>query len=202
MNFATILAEVQSEFRRPDKVDLVKSRIKEVILSCHNFDKFKEDVLSYTTATLYSDAAMGCYSIDTSSLTRYRDVVSVQEVDVVTGKIGKSFDILGFPHPNYDVTGLFANTGVVQLGSALQIRLNEAQGTARKFYVQYLTDPDISSDTPPETWLMRSCPYLVVHATLASLWRSTGNAERASAATADAREQRMSLIKKHLVLGG
>lgn len=201
MIFSELYTAVQDSFKRPDKEVLVKNKLKEAILAAHRFDRFSRDVTSLITPTLLCGGPAASYDLDTTTIQRFRDVVSVQIYDDTAGIAKTELSLTDFPDASMDTLGMWRPRGVMLLGDQLQIRLQDAVGTGKQFYIQYLSDPDITTDPVPQSWVMKRHPFLLVNLTLAGVWRSTGNAERAAAATADAEINKAELVKHELVLG-
>lgn len=201
MNFAELLAAVQDSFKRPDKLTLVTLKLKEAILAAHRFDRFSRDCTSLITPTLVSGGPANSYDLDIDTIPRFRDLVSVQVYDEISGTAKTELSLTDFPDASMDTLGMWRPRGVILLGDTVQIRLQDTAGSMNKFYIQYLVDPDISTEPVPESWIMKRYPFLLVDLTLAALWRSTGNAERAGAASADAQVKKSELIQHELVLG-
>ena len=201
MTFDEIYTKVLEDFRRPDKEAQIKTKIKEAIHTAHTADRFQRDAVGFVTPSLTCGGVVGCYTIDVdTSLQNFRDLVSVQIMDESSGTAGVQLPFEDFPTASMDMFAIKRVPAVTQLGNSIQIRLGDTPGYLRKFYVQYLTFP-VLTDPVPESWVMRHYPYLIVNKALASLFRSTGNAEQAAAKAQDAREQHLIMIENNLVLG-
>jgi len=201
MIFDDIYARVQEDFRRPDKEAQVKTKIREAIHSAHTADRFQMDAIGIVTSSLVCGGVTNCYAIDTSVvLPGFRDLISVQFYDETTGLAAAEIELEDFPQATIDIYKFARIPTVTQLGNSLQVKLGEVAGTSRKFYIQYLTFPTIS-DPVPESWIMRNYPFLIINDALAKLYRTTGNAEQASAKAAEAEVQRRSLVSNSIVLG-
>ena len=201
MTFNELYTAVQDSFKRPDKQALVTTKLKEAILAAHRFDRFSRDVQSFITPALISGGPANSYDLDTATISRFRDLVSVQVYDDVSGTAKTELSLTDFPDASMDTLGMWRPRGVMLLGDIVQIRMRDAAGTLNKFYVQYLVDPDIATDPVPESWIMKRYPFLLIDLALSGLWRSTGNAERAGAASADAQIKKQELVQLELVLG-
>jgi len=202
MIFTELCSEVQAVFRRPDKQAVVESKVKEAIHAAHVRDKFQRDVEQYSTPSIVCGGVRSAYIISLSavSLPRFRSLVSVQLLDSNTGLAGKEIPIEDFPQASFDMYGLSRVPCVTAIGDSLIIELGDAVGTSRQFYLLYVAYPLLVSPVP-ESWIMRDFPYLIIHDALARLYRTTGNAEQASAARMDAEEQMQKLVESALVLG-
>jgi len=201
MIFDDIYARVQEDFRRLDKEAQVKTKIREAIHSAHTADRFQMDAIGIVTSSLVCGGVTNCYAIDTSVvLPGFRDLISVQFYDEITGLAAAEIELEDFPQATIDIYKFARIPTVTQLGNSLQVKLGEVAGTSRKFYIQYLTFPTIS-DPVPESWIMRNYPFLIINDALAKLYRTTGNAEQASAKAAEAEVQRRSLVSNSIVLG-
>lgn len=201
MIFDEIYSKVLEDFKRPDKEAQIKTKIKEAIHTAHTADRFQRDAVGFVTSSLISGGVVGCYTIDTDTvLQNFRDLISVQIFDEATGTAGAELPLEDFPQASMDMFSIKRVPAVTQLGSNIQIRLGDTPGYLRKFYVQYLAFP-VLSDPVPESWIMRNYPYLVINKALASLFRSTGNAEQAAAKAQDAMAQHLVMIENNLVLG-
>ena len=201
MTFDELYAAVQDSFKRPDKAALVKQKLKEAILAAHRFDRLSRDVKAYITPAIVCGGPVNSYDFDTTTIPRFRDLVSVQIYDNVSGVAKTELAMTDFPDASMDTLGTWRPRGVMLLGDTLQMRLRDTAGSLKQFYIQYLVDPDVITDPVPESWIMRKYPYLLVDMALGSLWRSTGNAERAGAAAADAQIKKAEIIQHELVLG-
>ena len=200
MTYNEIFAEVMLLFKRPDKADDVKAKIKEAIHRAHTTDRFARDAVEAVTDSLVCGGARSSYGIVTSNFANFRDLISVQLYDEASGVAGKELELDPFPSASMDSFGVKRVPSVMQIGDAVQVSLGDAPGNTRKFFVTYLVYPSLV-DPIPESWIMRNYPYLIIHDALARLFRTTGNAERASASARDAEDQRMILVKNNLILG-
>lgn len=201
MTFNELYTAIQDSFKRPDKQALVELKLKEAILAAHRFDRYSRDVKSLITPVLISGGPANSYDLDTATIPLFRDLVSVQVYDDVSGVAKTELSLTDFPDASMDTLGTWRPRGVMLLGDIVQIRMQDTAGSMRKFYIQYLSDPDIATNPLPESWIMKRHPFLLIDLALSALWRSTGNAERASAASADAQMKKLELTQQELVLG-
>lgn len=200
MTYNEIFAEVMSFFKRPDKADDVKAKIKEAIHRAHTTDRFMKDAVEAVTNALVCGGVRSSYGIVTSSFANFRDALYVQLYDEIAGAAGRELELDHGIEASMDMFGVKRIPSVMQIGDVIQISLGDTPGTVKRFVFGYLTYPSLV-DPIPESWIMRNYPYLIIHDALARLYRTTGNAERAGASAQDAQDQRMILVQNNLVFG-
>ena len=200
MTYNEIFAEVMSFFKRPDKADDVKAKIKEAIHRAHTTDRFMKDAVEAVTDALVCGGVRSSYGIVTSSFANFRDAVSIQLYDETSGTAGVELPLNDTVEASMDSYGVKRIPSVMQIGDVIQVALGDTPGSVRRFVFCYLEYPTLT-DPIPESWIMRNYPYLIIHDALARLYRTTGNAERAGASAQDAQDQRMILVQNNLVFG-
>ncbi len=200
MTYNEIFAEVMSFFKRPDKADDVKAKIKEAIHRAHTTDRFMKDAVEAVTDALVCGGVRSSYGIVTSTFANFRDAISVQLYDETSGTAGVELPLNDTVEASMDSYGVKRIPSVMQIGDVIQVALGDTPGRVRRFVFCYLAYPTLT-DPIPESWIMRNYPYLIIHDALARLYRTTGNAERAGASAQDAQDQRMILVQNNLVFG-
>ena len=174
MMFSDLCAEVYTLTGRSDRVAETESAVKSATLKAHQSDYFYKDLVEFGLDFGSADFTQSWgYK---SNIPRYRSIKWLRKYDNTSGVPGKLLDLV-VPENVFDAYKIQKQDIYYVAGSFLQIN----SSTSEQYYLaSCYINPDITSDNY-DSWVADDHPYAIIYDAAATVFKTIGKDEEASA---------------------
>jgi len=172
--FSDLCAEVYTLTGRSDRVAETESAVKSATLKAHQSDYFYKDLVEFGLDFGSADFTQSWgYK---SNIPRYRSIKWLRKYDNTSGVPGKLLDLV-VPENVFDAYKIQKQDIYYVAGSFLQIN----SSTSEQYYLaSCYINPDITSDNY-DSWVADDHPYAIIYDAAATVFKTIGKDEEASA---------------------
>ena len=182
MNFSELCAEVYSITGRPDRVAETESAVRSATLKCHQSEFYPKDLVEVGISfpdTNYT------HSLDyRATFPLWRSMRYMRKYDLTTASAGNLLEVIDTERV-FDRYAIQRTDVCYLAGQYIQI-LSSTEDTS--YIVGYYANPNITS-VGFSSWIALDHPYAIIHDACATVFKTVGRDEEASAYRAMVAEQ-------------